>query len=211
MTDLVSRNRLVADAVGAIARKIASVKLLPGADAGELPSTQELEQLVLLVEQRNSLILEQEKILARSKELTAQVLSLEAQTIPSLLANAPNLDKIIFADGSELQLKDELFASITEANRDPAFAWLEGHGHGDVIKDSLTLNLGRGEIAQLRAQALIVAAEQNGVDDYTRKRAVHPGTLQALLKEQLAEGVEVPKETFGVFQQRRAIIKLAKK
>ena len=180
-------------------------------DATELPTTEEMANLAALIDvwQRNKLAIEQHE--ASLKELNGAVAKLETDLIPSLMASAGGIEKFTLADGTAITLKDELFASVTAANQQAAFAWLEEHGHGDVIKDELKLNLGRGELAQQRAVALIVAAEQNGVDDYIRKRAVHPGTLQALLKEQLAEGVEVPKEIFGVYQQRRAVIKLARK
>jgi hypothetical protein len=144
------------------------------------------------------------------KELAAEKLKLETDLIPSLMASAGGIDKFTLEDGTAITIKDELYASITQARQQEAFAWLEAHGHGDVIKDEMKLSLGRGEVAQLRAAAMIIAAEQNGINDYSRKRAVHPGTLAALIREQLGEGVEVPKETFGVHQQRRAVIKLAK-
>ena len=175
-----------------------------------LPTAEELASLNDLIGmwQRNKLAIEQHEF--SLKELNGAVAEIETDLIPSLMASAGGIEKFTLADGTAITLKDELFASVTAANQQAAFTWLEEHGHGDVIKDELKLNLGRGELAQQRAQALIIAAEQNGVNDYSHKRAVHPGTLQALLKEQLAEGVEVPKETFGVFQQRRAVIKLAK-
>lgn len=179
-------------------------------ESNELPTQEELASLNALIEMwtRNKLAIDGHE--ASLKELNAAVTRLETDLIPSLMASAGGIEKFTLANGTAITLKDELFASVTAVNQQAAFAWLEEHGHADVIKDELKIALGKGETARLRAEALIVACEQNGVDDYTRKRAVHPGTLQALLKEQLAEGVDVPKETFGVFQQRRAIIKLAK-
>lgn len=176
----------------------------------DLPTKEEMSSLAVLVaewEQNESAIgiaTEQMKALAAHK------LKLETDLIPSLMASAGGIDKFTLDNGTAITIKEELFASITQAKQQEAFAWLEAHGHGDVIKDEMKLSLGRGEVAQRRASAMIVAAEQNGIDDYSRKRAVHPGTLAALIREQLGEGVEVPKETFGVHQQRRALIKLAK-
>ena len=176
----------------------------------ELPTTEELTGLATLIEawdaHQRVLVVLQNAIKAH----TADITKLETDLIPSLMASAGGIEKFTLADGTAITLKDELFASVSEANRDAAFAWLEGHGHGDVIKDELKFMLGKGLLAAAIAEELIADAEGLGIDTYSHKRAVHPATLQALLKEQLAEGVEVPKETFGVFQQRRAIIKLAK-
>lgn len=180
-------------------------------DATELPTAEELATLATLIESWDAHQRALVTLAAAIKEHTGDIDRIETDLIPSLMASAGGIEKFTLADGTSITLKDEMSAGVTVANQQAAFAWLEEHGHGDIIKDALTLNLGRGEVAKLRAAALIIAAEQNGVDDYVRKSAIHPGTLKALIKEQLAEGVDVPKETFSVFQQRRAVIKLAKK
>mgnify|MGYP001595535252 CR=1 FL=1 len=177
----------------------------------DLPTQDELTSLDGLIAQwdgfQSALAVAQEA----TKRLNAEITKLETDLIPALMASAGGIEKFKLEDGREVALRDELYASITEANRPGAFAWLEEHGHGDVIKDELKIMLGRGDTAKARAESLIAKAEAEGITDYSRKRVVAPNTLQALLKEQLAEGVEVPKETFGVFQQRRAIIKLPRK
>jgi hypothetical protein len=37
--------------------------------------------------------------------------------------------------------------------------------------------------------------------------SVHHATLNAWVKEQLGDGVELPKETFGIFRQRSSKVK----
>jgi hypothetical protein len=179
------------------------------ADAA-LPTKEELSSLAVLVAEWD----ENEEAIARNtaemKELAARKLKLETDLIPSLMASAGGIDKFTLDDGTSIAIKDELYAGITQARQSEAFAWLEEHGHGDVIKDELKVALGKGELASVRADAILRTLEAIGIDDYSRKRAVHPGTLAALIREQLGEGVEVPKETFGVHQQRRAVIKVAK-
>lgn len=175
-----------------------------------LPTKEELSSLAVLVAEWD----ENEEAIAKNtaemKELAARKLKLEVDLIPGLMAQAGGIARFDLDDGRKVELKDELYASITQANQSAAFGWLESHGHGDVIKDELKIALGKGEDATKRARVLINTIEAMGLNDYTRKRGVHPGTLAALVREQLAEGVEVPKETFGVHQQRRAIIKMAK-
>lgn len=141
------------------------------------------------------------------KSAEATKTKIETELIPALMTEAGNIEEFALADGRKVTVREELYASISKANEEAAFAWLEAQGHGAVIKDALTVALGRGPTAAERAQALVAFIEGLGVDEWTRKRGVHPQTLQALLREQLAEGVEVPKATFGVFQQRRAEIK----
>lgn len=176
----------------------------------DLPTKEELTALDALIAEWDL----NEAALARNaaelKELGERKRKLEVELIPGLMAEAGGIEKFSLTDGRQVALKDELYAAITQEKQQAAFAWLEQHGHGDVIKDELKVGLGKGEKAAERARALISTIEAMGVEDYSCKRGVHPGTLAALLREQLAEGVDVPKETFGVHQQRRAIIKLAK-
>jgi hypothetical protein len=176
----------------------------------DLPTKEEMQGLAVLVAEWQS---NEDAIAMFTEQLkghSARKLKLETDLIPSLMAQAGGIDKFTLEDGTSIAIKDELYASITQARQQEAFAWLEAHGHADVIKNELKLALGRGPNADASAALLIEHAEALGIDDYTRKRAVHPGTLAALIREQLGEGVDVPKETFGVHQQRRAVIKLAK-
>lgn len=176
-----------------------------------LPTTEELRLLTTLVQQWDeneaAMVAAEEQI----KRLKAAKEKLEIELIPGLMASAGNVAKFELADGRSVTINNELYASIAAARQAEAFAWLEEHGHAAVIKDQLTIVLGRGDEAKKRAEKLIAAAESEGISDMSRKRGVHPGTLQALIKEQLEEGVAVPKETFGVYQVRRAEIKLPKK
>ena len=43
--------------------------------------------------------------------------------------------------------------------------------------------------------------------DPSQSKSVHAGTLSAFVKEQLAEGVELPEDLLGVYVGRKAIIK----
>jgi hypothetical protein len=183
---------------------------MDSADAA-LPTKEELSSLARLVDEWDLNEQDIAMFTEHLKERNAHKLKLEVDLIPSLMASAGGIARFDLEDGRRIELKDELYASITQANQQAAFGWLEAHGHGDVIKDELKIALGRGDVARRRADTLMETAELLGVTDYSRKRTVHPGTLAALIREQLGEGVEVPKETFGVHQQRRAVIKIAKK
>jgi hypothetical protein len=176
----------------------------------DLPTKEEMRSLAVLVAEWEQNERDIAETTLTAKLLSERKLKLETDLIPSPMASAGGIDKFTLDDGTSIAIKDELYASITQARQQEAFAWLEAHGHGDVIKDEMKIGLGRGAVAGERASRLTHELELLGIDDYSRKRAVHPGTLAALIREQLGEGVDVPKETFGVHQQRRAVIKVAK-
>ena len=174
------------------------------------PTADELTVLGNLIQQWRA---NEEAIAAVNDNLAALLAiktSLEVQQLPAAMASAGDAKRIILGDGTEIKLGDFLYASIKKANEPAAFAWLETNGLADIIKDELKIMLGRGDVAASRAQGLLAACEALGIDAFSRKRGVHASTLQATLKEQLAKGVDVPKDLFGVYQETRAVIKEAK-
>ena len=82
-----------------------------------------------------------------------------------------------------------------------ACSWLKGIGLGDVVKDEISVALGRGEMET--AHEFLMLAERLGVGA-TEKLAVHPQTLNALVREQMEKGVEFPPELFSVYSYSKA-------
>ena len=66
---------------------------------------------------------------------------------------------------------------------------------------------GKGEEDQ--AQALIKELNINGWRSYSNNISVHPQTLKALIKECLAQGKDIPMDTFGAGPVTKAVIKMA--
>jgi hypothetical protein len=111
---------------------------------------------------------------------------------------------LTMSDGSTITIQSVIRASITAANREKAFDWLDDNGHGDLIKHVITTRLGRGE--RDTADQIMDLIEDLGVDaDY--KPSVHPGTLSAFVREQTAKGVAVPDDLLGVYRAEVATVK----
>lgn len=107
------------------------------------------------------------------------------------------------ADGSTLDVKTSINASISEDNKPAAFAWLTEHEKDGIIKTKVTSEFGKGEIEAAReaVKALTEAGFGAMLD-----QSVHPMTLKSFVKEQLEEGVNIPLEVFGVFEFKEAKI-----
>ena len=67
------------------------------------------------------------------KVLKGEVAELERKILPEAMEEL-GMSKITFDDGRELNIKDDVTASITKANKDAAHEWLREQGHGDLIK-----------------------------------------------------------------------------
>lgn len=123
--------------------------------------------------------------------------------LPELMDEAGQKD-CVTSNGFRLTVAEVIRASIPAANAPVAFAWLEEHGHSSVIKNEVKVQFGRGE--DKAATDALAALSGLGLHP-DQKRTVHPQTLQSLIKELMADGVDVPLDTFGAHIQREVKIK----
>lgn len=112
--------------------------------------------------------------------------------------------------GLVVELNDIVRASIPEARRPEAHAWLDEHGHGDVVKMSLSLELGKGAPAKDKLTQIQEFCANLNVPA-NAKESVHPQTLGALVRTLLSSGVEFDQPMFGVFVSKETKVKPAKK
>jgi hypothetical protein len=97
-------------------------------------------------------------------------------------------------DGSTIKIEPKYGASISDERREPAHAWLRANKHGDLIKNVVTISLGKGEDEKA---AKIVAWLKKKEIDHEQKEAVHPMTLKAFVREQLEASKTIPMDLFG--------------
>lgn len=146
---------------------------------------------------------ELEEALKRKKEELSKIKELH---LPEALANF-GLSEIKLLDGSKVTVKDDVYAGITEENREAAFSWLSGTGNEGIIKNEVKLPFGKGQDAE--AKQLIDILNDRGYS-FTNSRGVHPQTLRAFVRKQLEEGKPIPMDVFSVHIKKVASIKLAK-
>ena len=119
--------------------------------------------------------------------------------------DAANCKEFTTADGRKLTVKSVVAASIPAARLTEAMQWLRDNGHEGLIKHMITIAVDRGKDNIVPA---IITQVQNdygvNADD---KSVVHPQTLAAFCREQLAEGKELPAELLGLYVNRIVQIK----
>jgi len=114
-------------------------------------------------------------------------------------------------DGRELQLKEDIRASIAGEKRAPAINWLDEHDYGHIVKRQVIVEFGKGEEERTKV-FLAKVRELEKHEDIGKlivktNYSVHPATLVSFVKEQLGEGVALPIDVFGIFRQRVAKVK----
>ena len=83
------------------------------------------------------------------------------------------------ANGTSMSIQQYYSARITPENRDVCFHWLENNGLGDIIKNTVSANFGRGEDGA--AQDLMTQLEDDG-HSLVQKKWVEPMTQLFLLR-----------------------------
>jgi hypothetical protein len=143
---------------------------------------------------------------------------LRTKTLPEKMQEL-GITKLTLADGSELRVAGQYFASIPSETaidkakgeerakliqrRLDAFSWLRDNGHEDLIKNEVTASFGKGEDDVARALLVELSGKNLKV---TQEETVHSSTLKAFVKEQAERGIILP-EALGAFKLNIAEIK----
>lgn len=134
------------------------------------------------------------------KEAKESERHISENVLPQLMEDM-GLTKFTTSDGLEIKIDERVRGSIPKANQVEAFAWLDDHGHANIIKRQFVIDFGKDEERW-------AAKFQRDLNQRKRPlatkvtRTVHAQTLQAFIKGQLGEGVPIPMDVFGVYRQR---------
>lgn len=129
-------------------------------------------------------------------EKKAELERVRSDLLPSALRQY-NLTELRTTEGFRVKVQEIVRASIPKPRRDEAFAWLDAHGHGDLVKHVISASFGRGEDDKAEAAIRALAEFDFPVSD---EKTVHPSTLSAFVRERIKAGEEIPHDVFGVFQ-----------
>lgn len=183
------------------------------ADAAVTGTTDQTDQLLLLLLGNERLIKELEAELEKAKSRRN---SLQMEEIPAAM-EAARKRKIDYADGGVLSLKPFLSADLPsmskiidadeeartelESRRLQGFGWLRANNGATIIKNQLTVEVPKGKdnlVMQLTAMA-----DELGFT-WSRGEEVHHMTLKSFLKEKLKAGANIPAEVFRLVTGQKA-------
>lgn len=178
---------------------------LPFDPLEEVPTTREFAEIATLAEQQLAIESAIEIAEAKLKDLGNQLRAIAEVALPEAM-RAIGVKAFALANGGKVTIKEEVYCSVRKDVEGRAFAWLRENGHGDIIKSNVEVRFGSGD--DEKAVRLVAVLEREGFDNFGQKTSVHPGTLKAFAKEQLAEGRPLPDDLFSVAPINRAVIKL---
>ena len=168
-------------------------------------SIDRVQPLVDLAEKEKARISRLDLELKEAKKSLRKILDVD---IPELM-NELCLATVTTKDGLAVEVVPFTDCSIPVANKDKAMTWLRDNGYGDLIKRQVIAAFGAGEdeVAEKAVAALREYTDAGAIDD---KQAIHPQTLKAWAREQLAEGVDLPDDVFSIYTGQTTKIKKKK-
>ena len=140
------------------------------------------------------------------KDLKKEHQRISGEVIPTMMSEM-GLSELKLQDGSHLKVSTSYKAHISEANKEMAYNWLRENGLGDIIKNEISVSFGRNE--DNKAADYAELAKGQGFQP-TQKMKVEPMTLEALVRERIEAGKEMPTEIFGVYSENKTTIKRSK-
>lgn len=178
-----------------------------GHDAALPAAAEVFAKLDSLVELQVSTEKEIEDLESRLKEKKAQLEQLEENQIPELMASM-RMSDYRTSRGRRVEIKRDVRTSIPNAEKDitkhtTAMQWLIANGQSGVIKNVISVKLGRGDDA--RAKEIEAELKERGFHPDVRQW-VEPQTLKKLVTEMLTDGKAIPFEPFNIFDQKIAKI-----
>lgn len=145
---------------------------------------------------------------------------IEGWELPELMTEL-GLSSFTLSDGKTVSIKSIIKASIptqNAINRLPvadrpkieqqvkdAIQWLQDHNADAIVKNQLMLNFGKG--SQQEMDDVKTMVQETGSCDIQEQHTIHPSTLTAYIKEQMANGVTIPMDLFRVYTGQKAVIK----
>jgi hypothetical protein len=131
---------------------------------------------------------------------------LEREDLPQLMFEF-GLQSIKLSDGSVVEVVEDLDTSISAERREVAHEWLTEHGFAGIIKSNISVNFDREELEEAKKIAQQISGMTGHPVEIIEK--IHPQTLKAFVKEQIAAGTEIPFDVFGIHPFNRAKLKSA--
>ncbi len=131
--------------------------------------------------------------------------------LPEAMEKA-GVDDFTLKDGRRVAIEVITHCGISKPNEADAFGWLRANGHEALIKREITIKFGKGEDKKAAAVFALLQKRRGLADNsIIGKQAVHHSTLKAFIKRALEAGLEIPHDTFGIFQRTVAKVGAVKR
>lgn len=140
------------------------------------------------------------------KELKSRHREVAQQQIPLLMLEL-GVSQLKLANGAVITVEDTLRVSVPKKNITAAMAWLNSNGLASIVKRAFVIKFGRDD-ERWAAKFERDCKQRKKPLDIERTERVEPSTLKKNLQDLRGQGVDVPLELFGAYEQREAKIRI---
>ncbi len=137
------------------------------------------------------------------KDAKKRLRNLEENELPALMDEI-GIEKFSMDDGSSINVKEDMYASIPTKNKAAAAQWLFDNGQGSLVKMDVVTHFEKGQEEKVQEVTDLLA--ELGYS-FNKTQTVNTASVKAVLKELIAQGQDVPLKLFGAYILRRAIVK----
>ncbi len=167
------------------------------------PGDDSLKVVAELAAKQGQLEKDIEDLEAQLKEKTEALSQVQEKDLPEAMMEC-GISEFKLVDGSKITVKPFYQANPPKEKYEEAMQWLRDNGHGDLIKNDVTVSFGKGE--DERAVDFKTFLKDHGTS-YTDKTGVHAMTFKAFVREQVEAGRNLPFDLLGVYIGQKATIK----
>jgi len=169
------------------------------------PTDDQLGQITDLVAQL--LKLQQQLVAANevATKISNKIERLSGTDIPEAM-KVIGLTMFKLSDGRVVELNEMDIGSYTKDNEQAVFSWLRKNNHGDMIKNALSVQIGKGKEALVDKLKKVLGQKAYDGCVVEVKENIHASTFKAFVREQLAEGKQLPKQ-IAIFHKSETVIK----
>ncbi len=173
------------------------------------PTAAQLRSLSTFIDKQVALerdIADKQSELAKLAERHKKLVEVD---IPGLFDQL-GLSEIALNDGRKVVIDAKVYASITEDNKEAAFAWMRANNLGGLIKTTIAAEFGKDSNELATKVWLAVQKLVKDKAKLTAKEAVHPSTLSATVRDILKEGRLALPDSITTADVKKSTIKLPK-
>lgn len=157
--------------------------------AAVVVTTSAQERLAAMVAQLVRAEQDQARAQAEADAHAQRARELREQQIPSYMLDELGCRELTLVDGTAIRVATEVHPNVLAANKPRLFVWLARHGFDSLIKNTVTVEFGKGQDGEADTLYQQLASKYESVRE---KKDVHPQTFKAFVREQLAAGTTLP-------------------
>jgi len=168
---------------------------------GSQSDLQALTNLAAYQQELEDRIAETEQVL---KDLGEKLRTVSWQQIPEMMEKL-GMETFTLKGGHTIKVEQKLQLSVPKKNKDQAYAWVEEQGGSAIVKRAFVIAFDKEQ--EKLARKFKADCDRRKVSlPIEETKAVHSSTLNKFLRDKMADGVDVPLDLFGGFQQKIAKI-----